>query len=63
MYGYVFARLLSFIALSIRRLHDTNRSGWWLFIILLPIGQIILLIYYLEDSYIGENEYGKNPKE
>ena len=33
------------------------------FIILLPIGQIILLIYYLEDSYIGENEYGKNPKE
>ena len=63
VYGYVFARLLSFIALSIRRLHDTNRSGWWLFIILLPIGQIILLIYYLEDSYIGENEYGKNPKE
>ena len=34
--NYVFARLLPFIALSIRRLHDTNRSGWWLLMILLP---------------------------
>ena len=61
--GYFFTRLLPFIALSIRRLHDTNRSGWWLLMILLPIGQIILLIYYLEDSDIDENKYGKNPKE
>lgn len=60
---YSLAVLIPGIAVSIRRLHDTNRSGWWLLLILIPlIGAIALLIFFASDSQPGENEYGANPK-
>jgi len=47
----------------VRRMHDTGRSGWWLFISLLPlIGSIIQLVFLLQDGEPGENKYGVNPK-
>lgn len=50
------------IALATRRLHDTGRSGWNWFWILLPfIGSIILFVFSLLDSE-GDNEYGESPK-
>jgi uncharacterized membrane protein YhaH (DUF805 family) len=50
-------------AVTVRRLHDTNRSGWWILIQLIPIiGAIITLIYLIEDSTPGDNQYGPNPK-
>jgi len=52
------------LAVGIRRLHDTNRSGWWLLIILVPIiGAIALLVFYCQDSDPNRNEYGVNPKD
>ncbi len=60
---YVLAMLIPSIAVTIRRLHDTDHSGWWLLIGLVPlIGGIILLIFTLQDSQSGENQYGPNPK-
>jgi uncharacterized membrane protein YhaH (DUF805 family) len=60
---YSLAVLLPSIAVSIRRLHDTNRSGWWLLIGIIPIvGWIILIVWYVQDSDPGENQYGANPK-
>ncbi|MEI7450462.1 MAG: DUF805 domain-containing protein [Desulfomonile sp.] len=60
---YGLAVLIPSIAVSVRRLHDTDRSGWWLLIGLIPIiGAIILLIFVLKDSQPGENQYGSNPK-
>jgi len=60
---YFLAVLLPTIGVSIRRLHDTGRSGWWLFIGLIPlIGAIILLIYMVSDSQAGTNQYGPSPK-
>ncbi len=54
--------LLPSLAVAVRRLHDTSRSGWNLLWALLPIiGWIILLVYYCQDSH-DENEYGPNPK-
>ena len=51
------------LAVSVRRLHDTNRSGWWILTGLVPIlGWIALLIFYVEDSRPGANQYGPNPK-
>jgi uncharacterized membrane protein YhaH (DUF805 family) len=60
---YSLAVLLPSIAVSMRRLHDTGRTGWWILIGLIPIiGTIILLVYMFLDSQEGENKYGPNPK-
>lgn len=60
---YTLAVFLPSVAVSIRRLHDTDRSGWWLLIALIPlIGAITLLIFFASDSQSDENEYGLNPK-
>ena len=49
-------------SVSIRRLHDTGRSGWWWLIGLTGIGGIVLLVFYCLDSQPGANKYGPNPK-
>jgi uncharacterized membrane protein YhaH (DUF805 family) len=61
---YSLAILIPALAVSVRRLHDTGRSGWWLLIALAPcIGGIVLLVFMIEDSHLGENQYGPNPKD
>ena len=53
------AFVLPSIAVSVRRLHDTNRSGWWYWIVLVPcIGGIWYLILMLLPSTPGQNQYG-----
>ncbi len=60
---YWLGVLVPSLAVGIRRLHDTGRSGWWLLIGLVPFfGGIILLVFHLLDSEPGTNEYGPNPK-
>ena len=60
---YVLGMLIPSLAVAVRRLHDTNRSGWWLLIGLIPlIGQIILIVFLFQDSDSGANAYGPNPK-
>lgn len=50
------------ISLSVRRLHDTDRSGWMIFIALIPlIGSIALLVFYCQQSQAGSNRFGANP--
>ncbi|MBI1407067.1 MAG: DUF805 domain-containing protein [Caulobacter sp.] len=51
------------LAVAVRRLHDTDRSGWWLLIGLIPlIGGIVLLIFYVLDGTPGPNKFGPDPK-
>ena len=60
---YSLAVLVPNISVSVRRLHDTNRSGWWLLIYLIPlIGALVLLIFMVQDSQTSDNQYGLNPK-
>jgi uncharacterized membrane protein YhaH (DUF805 family) len=60
---YDLAVLLPALGVSIRRLHDTGRSGWWLFISFVPlIGSLVLLVFFIQDSQPSENQYGPNPK-
>jgi uncharacterized membrane protein YhaH (DUF805 family) len=60
---YSLAVFLPSLAVSVRRLHDTGRSGWWILIGLIPlIGAIILLVFTCQDSQEKENKYGPNPK-
>ncbi|HEX2489514.1 MAG TPA: DUF805 domain-containing protein, partial [Blastocatellia bacterium] len=47
------------LAATVRRLHDTNRSGWWLLITAVPlVGPIALLVFLAQESYAVENQYG-----
>jgi len=60
---YLLGVMLPGIAVAIRRLHDTNRSGWWYLLILVPlIGAIVLIVFFVQDSSPGTNEYGPSPK-
>lgn len=57
------AIIIPSLAVQIRRLHDMGKSGWWMFISLVPlIGWIWLLILLCTDSQSGSNQYGANPK-
>ena len=68
-FGYIFAMyclatLIPTLALHVRRLHDIGKSGWFLFIVLIPvIGAIWLLVLYGTDSNAGYNKYGPAPKQ
>ena len=58
---YGLAVLLPALGVSVRRLHDTNRSGWWLLISFVPIiGTIVLLVFMTLESQYGDNRYGPN---
>lgn len=65
IYGlYALATLLPSIAVGIRRLHDTDRSGWWLLLCFIPlIGAIVLIVWMATDGTTGDNRFGSNPKE
>jgi uncharacterized membrane protein YhaH (DUF805 family) len=59
----MLAVLLPGIAVSIRRLHDTDRSGWWLLIVLVPlVGAILLIVWYCTEGTRGPNRFGADPK-
>jgi uncharacterized membrane protein YhaH (DUF805 family)/regulator of sirC expression with transglutaminase-like and TPR domain len=61
---YTLAVFVPGLAVSVRRLHDVGKSGWYLFVSLIPIaGSIWLLVLLCTDSQPGENKYGPNPKE
>ena len=60
---YIIALIIPSLAVLVRRLHDTNKSAWWLLISLVPIvGEIVLFVFVLLDSDSGTNNYGPNPK-
>lgn len=63
LYGlYTLVCLIPSIAVAVRRLHDTNRSAWWLLLALVPLAALVLLVFACQDSERGENRYGPNPK-
>ena len=52
------------LAVSIRRLHDGDRSGWWMLLIFIPlIGAIVLLVWFCTRGTMGPNRYGPDPLE
>jgi uncharacterized membrane protein YhaH (DUF805 family) len=55
--------ILPGLAMAVRRLHDTDRSGWWLLIGLIPlIGLIVLIVWYVTEGTKGPNRFGADPK-
>ncbi|MCG9749484.1 DUF805 domain-containing protein [Vibrio brasiliensis] len=61
---YALAVFIPSIAVTVRRLHDIGRTGWWVLIGLVPvIGFIVIFIFVATNGNEGSNEYGPNPKE
>lgn len=60
---FALVMLIPSLAVSVRRLHDTGRSGWNLLWSLLPIiGTIVLIVFFATEGQPGRNKYGPNPK-
>lgn len=60
---FALVSLIPSLALAVRRLHDIDRSGWWLLLWLLPIlGWFVLLVFACLDGTYGRNRYGYDPK-
>jgi uncharacterized membrane protein YhaH (DUF805 family) len=61
---YQLAVLLPSLGVSIRRLHDTNRSGWWILIGLIPIvGWILFIVWAASAGTPGPNRFGDGPRD
>ena len=61
---YSLAVLIPTLAVLVRRLHDIDRTGWWILINLIPlIGTIVLLVFALTPGTPGSNRYGPDPKQ
>ena len=61
---YALAVFIPMLAVSVRRLHDIGKSGWWYLIGLIPlIGWIILIVNFCTDGEPYDNEWGANPKQ
>ncbi|PHZ85670.1 DUF805 domain-containing protein [Paremcibacter congregatus] len=59
---FALITILPGLAVSVRRLHDKNKSGWWLLLCFIPlVGAIILLIWFAMAGTEGPNEYGDDP--
>ena len=55
--------IVPFLALGVRRLHDVDRSGWWLLAWFMPMfGWAVLLVFACLDGSVGRNRYGTDPK-
>ncbi|WP_311568316.1 DUF805 domain-containing protein [Photobacterium arenosum] len=60
---YTSLTVIPSLMVTVRRLHDTNRSGWWMLVAFVPvIGAIIGLSVMMEAGTSGENDYGPDPK-
>jgi len=59
---FLLVTIVPFLSVGVRRLHDANRSGWVLLIMLVPIlGQIVLLYFFLQKGTAGPNRFGGEP--
>ncbi|MBC8952167.1 DUF805 domain-containing protein [Xenorhabdus sp. PB62.4] len=60
--AYALFSLIPNISVTVRRLHDINRSGWWFLLIFVPLLNIVLFVFTLLEGTQGDNEYGSDPK-
>ena len=61
---YMLAVFLPALAVTVRRLHDTDRSGWWVLVVFIPlIGGLVLLVMMILGGTAGDNRFGPSPTE
>jgi uncharacterized membrane protein YhaH (DUF805 family) len=60
---YSLLVIIPTLSVTVRRLHDTDRNGWWILLALIPVLGIVILYLMALDSKPGQNQYGFNPKD
>ncbi len=60
--AYAFVAFIPGLACAVRRLHDSGKTGWWILLGIVPVADIVLLVFLCLDGDAGENRYGPNPK-
>jgi uncharacterized membrane protein YhaH (DUF805 family) len=59
---FSLATILPSLAVGVRRLHDLDRSGWWVLLVFIPlIGAIVLIVWYCSRGTPGTNSFGADP--
>ena len=58
---WIVGTLIPNLAVGVRRLHDTNRSGWWYLISIVPFGGIVLFVFFVMEGDAAQNTYGPAP--
>jgi len=59
---FTLAIIIPTLATSVRRLHDTNRGGWWVLVGLIPIVSIVYLVFMMLPSQSGTNQFDSIPE-
>ena len=60
---FSLAMFIPSLAVSVRRLHDTDRTGWWALLYFVPLlGFLVLLVFFVLDGTRGTNRFGEDPK-
>lgn len=60
---WIFVTIVPALAVLVRRLHDTDKSGWWVLLGLVPfVGGVVLFVFTVLDSTAGENKHGASAK-
>lgn len=58
---FILITIIPYFAVSVRRLHDTDRSGWWMLAAVIPIIGLIVLVFMCLKGTDGSNQYGSDP--
>jgi len=59
---YALAVFVPSIAVAIRRLHDTDRSGWWILLAFIPLVSLVLIVFFIFKGSESDNQYGASPR-
>lgn len=60
---YALAVFVPSIAVCVRRLHDTDKSGWFFLLNFIPFGGLVVFVFMCLDGTLGNNRFGSNPKD
>jgi uncharacterized membrane protein YhaH (DUF805 family) len=60
---FYLGTLIPLLAVSIRRLHDKNKSGWFYLLVIIPLAGILLLVWFCQRGTIGDNQFGAEPSD
>ncbi|HOY70390.1 MAG TPA: DUF805 domain-containing protein [Methylotenera sp.] len=60
-FGFVFVIFLPWLAAGARRMHDVNKSAWWVLLTFVPFASLALMYFQVQPGDVGDNQFGSPP--